>query len=371
MDHIDTCVVGGGVVGLAIGRALSEVSGELLVLEQASDFGQGVSSRNSEVIHAGIYYPQGSLKSVFCRRGKSLLYDYCEKRGIPSQKCGKLIVATTMDEEQTLEKIRQTAFNNGVEDLVYWSKKEIENGEPAVRATSALFSPSTGIISSHELMSSLLADVTNQNGQFVPNTRVVSVTQSAGGFVVACKIEGEAYTFSTRLLVNSAGLGAQQLASHCDFLEKGDIPALYLCKGSYYVYTGRNPFRHLIYPVPEKSGAGLGVHATIDLGGQLKFGPDVEYLDEEDYSLPTGQLDDYDQAIRRYFPDLEINQLRPGYVGIRPKLQGPGDPVRDFVIQSQADHGVAGFVQLFGIESPGLTSSLAIGEHVLGLLHES
>ena len=370
-DHVDTCVIGGGVIGLAIGRALSQVASEVLVLEQADDFGQGVSSRNSEVIHAGIYYPKNSLKSVFCLRGKSLLYEYCKQRNIPAQNCGKLIVATMPEEEEALEKIRLTAFESGVEDLTYWSEQALKKKEPGVRASSALFSPSTGIVSSHELMASLSGDITNQHGQLVLNTRVTSVTRETSGFKLACEIDGEPYSFITRVLVNAAGLGAQDLASQCDFIETKDIPTLYLCKGSYYVYSGRNPFNHLIYPVPEKSGAGLGVHATIDLGGQLKFGPDVEYIEAEDYSLSTSREEAYYRAIRRYFPDLQDGQLQPGYVGIRPKLQGPGDSVRDFVIESQPDHGVRGYVQLFGIESPGLTSSLAIGEYVRDLLKES
>ncbi|HIL95081.1 MAG TPA: NAD(P)/FAD-dependent oxidoreductase, partial [Pseudomonadales bacterium] len=327
-DHIDTCVIGGGVIGLAIGRALSQAASDVLVLEQADDFGTGVSSRNSEVIHAGIYYPGNSLKSVFCLKGKSLLYEYCEQRNIPAQNCGKLIVATIPEEEEALEKIRLTAFDNGVEDLTYWSEQELKKKEPSVRATSVLFSPSTGIVSSHELMSSLSGDIANHQGQLVLNTQVISVTRETSGFTLTCMIDGEPYSIITRVLVNAAGLGAQDLASRSDFIKTTDIPTLYLCKGSYYVFSGSSPFNHLIYPVPEKSGAGLGVHATIDLGGQLKFGPDVEYIDAEDYSLSTDREEAYYGAIRRYFPDLQDGQLQPGYVGIRPKLQGPGDTVR-------------------------------------------
>lgn len=364
MDHVDTCVVGGGVVGLAIARKLAVHSSELFVLEQASDFGQGVSSRNSEVIHAGIYYVQDSLKSRLCLRGKELLYEYCSQRGIAHKRCGKLIVATQPDEEDILEGIVETAKTNGVDDLQRWSAAKIQQLEPAARASAALFSPSTGIISSHELMATYLADISNENGQLVLQTKVNSISKRGDNFLVCCDIEGEKYEFTTRVLVNSAGLGAQKIAESCDFLSTDLIPALHLCKGNYFVYGGKNPFSHLIYPVPEKSGAGLGVHATIDLGGQLKFGPDVEYLDTEDYEVTLSRKTDYVEAVRRYFPGLDADLLNPGYVGIRPKLQGLGDPVRDFDIQTSDVHGVAGLVQLFGIESPGLTSSMAIGEYV-------
>ncbi|MDG1205605.1 MAG: NAD(P)/FAD-dependent oxidoreductase [Pseudomonadales bacterium] len=370
MDHVDTCVIGGGVVGLAIARKLAVHSGELFVLEQESAFGQGVSSRNSEVIHAGIYYAQGSLKSRLCLRGKELLYEYCAQRGVAHNRCGKLIVATEQSEEEILHGIDDTAKKNGVVDLQSWSASKIQKLEPAAKATAALFSPSTGIVSSHELMATYLADVSNENGQLVLQTRVVSVSKQADNFLINCEIEGEKYAFTTRVLVNAAGLGAQRIAEKCDFLSSEQIPPLYLCKGNYFVYAGKNPFSRLIYPVPEKTGAGLGVHATIDLGGQLKFGPDVEYLDSEDYSVNVSRKADYVEAVRRYFPGLQADMLSPGYVGIRPKLQGPGHPVRDFDIQTSESHGISGFVQLFGIESPGLTSSMAIGEYVENALLE-
>lgn len=370
MDHVDTCVIGGGVVGLAIARRLAVHSSELFVLEQEAAFGQGVSSRNSEVIHAGIYYKQDSLKSRLCLRGKELLYEYCAQRGIAHRRCGKLIVATETSEEEILDGIDDTAKKNGVVDLQRWSASKISKREPAASATAALFSPSTGIVSSHELMATYLADMSNENGQLVLQTKVVSISKRGDNFFVSCEIDGEKYEFTTRVLVNSAGLGAQRIAERCDFLKLDQIPSLYLCKGNYFVYAGKNPFSHLIYPVPEKTGAGLGVHATIDLGGQLKFGPDVEYLDAEDYGVNISRKADYVEAIRRYFPSLDANLLNPGYVGIRPKLQGPGDPVRDFEIQTSETHGIGGFVQLFGIESPGLTSSLAIGEYVEAALLE-
>ena len=367
VDQVDTCIVGAGVVGLAIARGLADLSPEIFVLEQAHEFGQGISSRNSEVIHAGIYYPKDTLKAVLCVRGKSLLYEYCQQRKISHRRCGKLIVATDAEEASALTSISDRAFNNGLE---FWSAAKLQQEEPALRAVLALHSPSTGIISSHELMNSLAADITNLAGQIVPKTEVVSITSESGGFLLGCLIDGEPYQIWTRVLINSAGLGAQQLAARCDFINDSDIPSLYLCKGSYFVYSGKNPFKRLIYPVPEKTGAGLGVHATVDLGGQMKFGPDVEYLDEEDYTVGEEGCDRYYASIRRYFPAIERHHLLPGYAGIRPKLQGPDDPVRDFLIQSEIDHGVNGYVQLFGIESPGLTSCLAIAEQVRELLIE-
>ena len=363
-DHVDTCVIGAGVVGLAIARQLSTLAPDLFVLEQADHYGQGISSRNSEVIHAGIYYAQGSMKSRLCLRGKSLLYDYCEKRNVGFRRCGKLIVATSPDEEETLESILQTAHGNGVDDVTFWSGQTLQEQEPEVRASLALFSPSTGIISAHDLMNAMATDIAAGQGQIVPQTSVVAVTRETGRFLLHCLIGGERYQMTCRVLINAAGLGAQDLAYQADFLNHAQIPRLYLCKGNYFTYAGRNPFNHLIYPVPHESGAGLGVHATLDLGGQVKFGPDVQYVDEEDYSVSSNRLDSYYEAIRRYFPALVKSQLQPGYVGIRPKLQGPNSPVEDFVIQSANEHGVPGYVQLFGIESPGLTSSMAIAEYV-------
>ncbi len=369
-DYVDTCVVGGGVIGLAIARELSRQAPETLVLEQAPEFGQGVSSRNSEVIHAGIYYPKNSLKSRFCLRGKNLLYEYCEQRKVDFRNCGKLIVATASEEEEILEGIRITAEGNGVDDLVYWSQSKMRREEPEVSATKALYSPSTGIISSHQLMAAFEADLSLNNGQVVTRTRVMAASRTSDGFLLSCLIDDEPYEISTRVLINAAALGAQTLAMNCDFLNALDVPSLYFCKGSYFVFSGRNPFRHLIYPVPEKSGAGLGVHATIDMGGQLKFGPDVEYVSEEDYTISPSRIGEYLRAIRRYFPVIQQNQLVPGYAGIRPKLQGPDDAARDFLIESAENHGVPGYIQLFGIESPGLTSSMAIAEYVAELLRE-
>lgn len=368
MDHIDTCIVGAGVVGLAIGRRLASPHSDLLVLDCQEQYGQGISSRNSEVIHAGIYYPAKSLKAVLCVTGKQRLYDYCESRHVAARRCGKLIVATSSNEESALEDILEKAHANGVDDLEYWSRQMIDEREPQVKATLGLFSPSTGIVSTHELMTAYLADIEHQGGSFVGGTFVVSVEIHENRFVLRCSVQGEPYEFTCKVLVNSAGLGAQKLASGIKGLDAETIPELHYCKGNYFTLASQSPFNHLIYPVPEKFAAGLGIHATIDLGGQVKFGPDVEYTESEDYSVSMDRLNDYYKAVRRYYPALADGELNPGYVGIRPKLQGPGDPPADFVIQGENIHGIERLVQLFGIESPGLTSSMAIADYVADLV---
>jgi L-2-hydroxyglutarate oxidase LhgO len=370
MDHIDSCVIGAGVVGLAVARKLAEAGREVVVLDREGEFGQGVSSRNSEVIHAGIYYPEGSLKALMCVAGKHKLYDYCESRGVGHQRCGKLIVATEPEEEDVLAGIIAKAEANGVDDLEYWDTARLRREEPNVKATRALFSPSTGIVSSHELMQAYIGDIDTHGGMFVGHTEVLGADYQDGLFILNCRSQGSDYQFSSRTLVNAAALGAQQVAAGFSFIDQATVPPLYYCKGNYYTLSGNSPFNHLIYPVPEKSGAGLGVHATIDLGGQVKFGPDVEYIDEEDYNVATDREADYYEAVRRYFPALADGELTPGYVGIRPKLQGPGDPVEDFVIQDQSVHGVLQLIQLYGIESPGLTSSLAIADEVFRRLQD-
>jgi len=368
-EKVEVCVVGAGVIGLAIARVLANSGKDVLVLEQGPRFGEGVSSRNSEVIHAGIYYPKNSLKAELCVRGKSLLYEYCESRNIRHHRIGKLIVATSPAEEEQLEGIKRQAGDNGVSDLIEVSRQRLEKMEPALNASMALFSPSTGIISAAELMTSLLADLESAGGTLATRTSVTAVQARQAGFTVNCDIENQPYEFQCEQLVNAAGLGAQQLAASIEGLSAEFVPPLFLCKGNYFTYEGRSPFSHLIYPVPERGGAGLGVHATIDLGGQVKFGPDVEYVETEDYSVSGERLGQGVQAIRRYFPSLDPERLVAGYAGIRPKLQGPGDPFCDFAIQGEDAHQVRGLVNLFGIESPGLTSSMAIADTVAARLY--
>lgn len=370
LDHIDTCIVGAGVVGLAIARSLSKRGDSLFLLEQEKSIGQGISSRNSEVIHAGIYYPEGSLKSSLCVEGNKALYEYCLNRNVPFNRCGKLIVAQSETEFSTLEKLLAQAKANGVMDLEFWDENKINHREPSLNALMALYSPSTGIVDSHALMSAYVADISNAGGQVILNTKVVSIKFLDGLFIVSSLIDNESYEFTCKKIVNSAGLGAQNLAGVCDFIDTKRIPKLYLCKGSYVNFTPKNPFQHLIYPLPDANGAGLGVHGTIDIGGQLKFGPNTEYVSTEDY-LPSEEIIKayYDQ-IKHFFPAVQMKDLQLAYSGIRPKLQGPQDSVKDFIVESCEEHGIPGLVQLFGIESPGLTASLAIGDHVASLLNE-
>jgi L-2-hydroxyglutarate oxidase LhgO len=369
MDEVHSCVIGAGVIGLAIGARLAESDGSLFILEEQAAFGQDISARNSEVIHAGIYYPKDSLKARLCVAGKHLLYGYCEERGIAHRRTGKLIVATRSGEEAVLDSILARARDNGVDDLAYWSRQRLNEEEPAVDGTLALFSPSTGIVSAHELMLSLLHDSESSGATFTARTRVTGVDIEKDRFIVHTLIEEkEEYAFCCRVLVNAAGLGAQRVAHQMDGLDECTIPTLHLCKGNYYAHNGRSPFSHLIYPVPDASGAGLGIHATLDLAGQVRFGPDVEYVEEVDYRVSETRVASYYYAIRRYYPGLKDGGLSPAYAGIRPKLQAADGDVEDFVIQGAETHGIEGLVQLYGIESPGLTASLAIADEVGSLL---
>ncbi|MFT7243060.1 MAG: L-2-hydroxyglutarate oxidase LhgO [Candidatus Azotimanducaceae bacterium] len=369
MERVQNIVVGGGVVGLAIAAALATDGREVLVLERGAEIGQGISSRNSEVIHAGIYYAEGTLKGRLCVAGKQQLYEYCIERDIPHRRLGKLIVASSHDEIEVLAGIVDRAQRNGVNDLEPLSQTQIKALEPAVNGVAGLLSPSTGIISAHDLMNSLAGDITNGGGQIATHCNVMHITRGIEGFEVMCDIEGEDYQLGCDRVINAAGLSAQAVARKCEFLpSEVRIPDLHLCRGTYFSYGARSPFEHLIYPVPEKNSVGLGIHATLDIGHQLKFGPDTEYISAEDYQLPDQVPDAYITAIKRYFPSLNVAKLSPGYAGIRPKLSAAGESAADFLIEGQDQHGVEGYIQLFGIESPGLTASLAIGQHVLNQL---
>ena len=368
VETVECVVVGAGVVGLAVARALALSGREVWVLEGGDGIGVGISSRNSEVIHAGIYYPTGSLKARFCVQGKAMLYEYCSERAIPHSRLGKLIVAADEAEVPTLETIRAKAAANGVTDLELLSAGAACALEPALRVAGALMSPSTGIVDSHGLMLSLQADIEHAGGAVVCHAPVRSgraepgrITLEVGG--------GEPMTLQCAVLVNAIGLHAPDLARAITGIPAETIPQAHYCKGSYYSLTGRAPFGHLIYPVPEK--AGLGVHLTIDLGGQARFGPDVEWVEREEYDVDIRRADGFYAAIRRYWPGLPDGALAPGYAGIRPKIGGPSEPAADFMIAGPAEHGIGGLVNLFGIESPGLTSSLAIGAHVAGLVNGS
>lgn len=360
---VECIVVGAGVVGLAIARTLAQQGKEVLIVESESSFGSGVSSRNSEVIHAGLYYPVNSLKAKLCLRGKALLYDYCESHHVPYQRLGKLLVATDESETTQLMSIKRNAEQCGVNDLTVLSAAEAKALEPELHCETALLSPSTGIVDSHALMLSLLGDAEQSGAQLVLNTPLKKV-EIKGPNHFKCYFDDEEQSLiSCAYLVNASGLYATELAKNMLGLDKQHIPeAHYYCKGSYFSYSGKSPFQHLIYPMP--NSAGLGVHLTLDLGGQVKFGPDVTWLDKESYDVDGELVKNFYKAVRRYWPTLKNDTLHPAYAGIRPKLSGPSQAVADFVISSKSQHGVAGLLNLFGIESPGLTAALAIAEKV-------
>jgi L-2-hydroxyglutarate oxidase LhgO len=364
MDEFDCAVIGAGVVGLAVARALALQGREVVVLETEGAIGTGTSSRNSEVIHAGIYYPEGSLKAMLCVEGKQMLYAYAEARGLPHRRCGKLIVATSETQVTQLEAILAKARRNGVDDMVLLTRDEARMLEPQLDCLAALHSPSTGIVDSHALMLSLQGDLENAGGMLALKSPVARAVCGPSGIDLVGE-DGSALRCAT--VVNAAGLNAPLLARRFEGLPPSTIPEAHYAKGSYFTLAGRAPFQRLIYPVPE--AAGLGVHLTLDLGGQAKFGPDVQWVDSPtDLVVDPARGDAFYAEVRRYWPGLPDGALIPGYAGIRPKISGPGEPARDFVIDGPGSHGVPGLVNLFGIESPGLTSSLAIGRHVAELL---
>ncbi|WP_456316890.1 NAD(P)/FAD-dependent oxidoreductase [Teichococcus globiformis] len=362
---MDCVVVGAGVVGLAIARRLALAGREVLVLEAAEAIGTETSSRNSEVIHAGIYYPKGSLMATSCVVGKQMLYQYCEERGVPHRRCGKLIVATNAEERDKLASIQARAAANGVPDLRLLSSAEAVELEPAVACTAALLSPSTGIIDSHAYMLALQGDAENAGAAFVFHSPVVGGRLLPEGGAELEVGGAEPMALRCSLLINAAGLHAPRLARALEGLPAEFIPSAYYAKGNYFTLTGRSPFTRLIYPVPVPGG--LGTHLTIDLGGQCRFGPDVEWIPSISYDVDPRRGKSFYAAIRRYWPSLPDEALQPGYSGIRPKITGPGEAAQDFVVQGPALHGRSGLVNLFGIESPGLTASLALAEHVHGL----
>ena len=360
MDQVDAVVVGAGVVGLAVARALALQGREVLVLEAADAIGTGTSARNSEVIHAGMYYAPGSLKAQLCVQGKQMLYAYCAERGIGHQRCGKLIVATDAGQLAQLENIRAQAAANGVLDLVLLDRAGARALEPQLECTGALLSPSTGIVDSHGLMLALLGDLENAGGVLALNSPL-ALMESAQAAIILEAVDGT--RLQARTVVNAAGLQAPALARRCAGLDARWVPTPYFAKGNYFTLSGRAPFTHLIYPAPQ--AAGLGVHLTLDLGGQAKFGPDVQWVDSpDDLVVDPARGDAFYAEVRKYWPGLPDGALQPGYAGIRPKIQAPHEAAKDFLIQGPAVHGVPGLVNLFGIESPGLTSCLAIGDYV-------
>jgi L-2-hydroxyglutarate oxidase LhgO len=363
LDRVDAVVAGAGVVGLACARELARRGLETVVVEASDGIGNGTSSRNSEVVHAGIHDAPGSLKTTLCVAGRRLLYPYCEARGVAHRRCGKFVVAATPAQVDALRAIEARARANGVEGLRWLRGSEARALEPALEVEAALLSSATGIVDSHALMLALLADLEHAGGALVLRSPVEAATVARAGFVV--RVGGaEPIEIATRVFVNAAGLFAPSLARRIDGLDRACIPTPHFAKGNYYALAGRSPFARLVYPVPEPGG--LGVHLTLDLAGQARFGPDVEWLAPQtapeaiDYTVDPARSERFYAAIRRWWPGLRDGALSPAYSGVRPKLQGPGEPVRDFVLQGPEAHGVAGLVNLFGIESPGLTAALAI-----------
>jgi L-2-hydroxyglutarate oxidase LhgO len=361
MDKVECVVIGAGVIGLAVARRLARAGREVIVLEAAEGIGTVTSSRNSEVIHAGIYYPAGSLMARMCVSGKRALYEYCGDHGIPHRNCGKLIVATAPKETLRLQSIRAHAEANGVLDLQTLSGEAARALEPALNCDAALLSPSTGIIDSHAFMLALRGDAEDAGAACAFHTPLLRAKALAG------RIELDAggiapITLECRLLVNAAGLGAPAVARSIDGMPIDLVPQAYLAKGNYFSCSARAPFSRLIYPVPEPGG--LGVHLTLDMAGQARFGPDVEWIDAIDYAVDPARAERFYPAIRRYWPALPDGALMPSYSGIRPKIVPPAVAVQDFLIQGPPHHGVDGLINLFGIESPGLTSSLAIADYV-------
>ena len=363
--EVDCVVAGAGVIGLAIARALALSGRGVLIVEAEDAIGTGISSRNSEVIHAGIYYRQGSLKARLCVAGRRLLYDYAESHGVPHRRCGKLIVATSGAQSADLDRIAAHAAGNGVEDLRRIGRAEAEALEPALFCTEALFSPSTGIIDGQAFMRALLGDAQAAGADIVFRTRISGGEIVNGGVRLTCEGE-EPCVLDANWLVNAAGLAAPALARTLEGFPAEAAPTTHWAKGNYFTLAGAAPFARLIYPAPEAGG--LGVHLTLDMGGQARFGPDVEWVDAPNYQVDPARGDKFYAAIRKYWPALKNGALAPAYAGVRPKISAPGAPDADFVIQGPETHGAAGVVNLFGIESPGLTSALAIGAHVADLI---
>lgn len=363
MDGVDIVIVGAGVIGLAIGRQLAMAGHEIIIFEREHAIGTGISSRNSEVIHAGLYYPPNSLKASLCVKGKRLLYDFCAAHNVPHLKCGKLIVAKSEREQLILATIKKRAEQCDVMDIEWLNKPDIQQLEPKLDADFALMSPSTGIIDGHQYMLSLQGEYEAHGGVISFNTNFLSASREGQDSHWMIKAGGaEIIDIKANWIINAAGLDAQNVARRIAPCPDEIIPTSYFAKGHYFIYSSKPPFKHLVYPVPELGG--LGIHATQDLGGQVKFGPDVEWVDNIDYGFDDSRRDRFVEVIQKYFPGLNADKLIPGYTGIRPKLSGLGEASADFRIDGPSFHNITGLINLFGLESPGLTSSLAIASEV-------
>lgn len=363
-DQFDVVVIGAGIVGLAVARVFALRGLSVLVLERNARPVEETSSRNSGVIHSGIYYPTGSLKARLCVEGRGRLYEYMERKGVSHRRCGKLIVAQA-GQEPKLEALQRQAIKNGVTDLLTLSPAEVHEYEPAVRCTAGLWCPSTGILDVHELAHALIADLEAAGGAIVYHTAVESARLGTGAARIACRSGEEATELASTVVINSAGLDAVALLHRFEGYPAALLRTAWYAKGNYFSLSGAKPFRHLVYPMPNE--AGLGIHATLDLDGATRFGPNVEWVSSPDYVVDPRHAAEFYGSIRSYWPDLADGALQPGYAGVRPKLVGPGAKAADFVIEGPEDHGCNGLINLLGIESPGLTSALAVGEHVAGL----
>jgi L-2-hydroxyglutarate oxidase LhgO len=361
MFETDAVVVGAGVIGLAVARALALKGLDVIVLESESAIGQHTSSRNSEVIHAGIYYPHGSLKAQLCVEGRERLYEFCISRKVPFKQCGKLIVAASMEDIPKLEFLHDAGRRNSVDDLRFIGADEARSLEPELCCEAALLSPSTGILDTHTYMLALLGEAEDHGARVALKTPFEGAASNAGGFVVSTG-GAEPAKIQSRLLINAAGLFATDVAARIEGLSPEHVRRTYWAKGNYFSYGRRTPFQHLIYPTPEPGG--LGVHLTLDLAGSARFGPDVCWVDSIEYKVDETRKQAFADAIKRYWPALDPDMLLPGYCGIRPKLSGPEEPIKDFVIQWVDERDMNGLVNLFGIESPGITASLALAEAI-------
>ena len=365
MDKVDCAVVGAGVVGLAVARALALAGREVIVLEAHNCIGSEISSRNSEVIHAGIYYPKASLKARFCVDGRNHLYHYCKEHNVPFKRCGKYIIATSEQQQHDLQAILEKARTNGVDDIVPLDGAEMLSREPEVRCLSALWSPSTGIIDSHAYMLAMQADLEDAGGVVVFDSNVTGGKKTNDMVEIMVRNGDECIRLLANTVVNCAGLHGDKLARAFDGIDTKALPVYSYAKGNYFSCSGDSPFNSLIYPVPNEYG--LGVHVTLDMTGNIRFGPDVEWVDKINYEVDPKRGAPFYEAIRSYWPEIENRTLYPAYSGIRPKINGKGSPAADFCIQGKDQHGIPGLINLFGIESPGLTSSLALADYVCEL----
>jgi L-2-hydroxyglutarate oxidase LhgO len=373
MMDADITIIGAGVVGLAIAENVSKTHNNVFLIEKHTSFGQETSSRNSEVIHAGIYYTKDSLKARLCVEGKWMIYDYCKKYDIPFNNCGKLIVATSEEEISVIEGIRLTALKNGVDDLSFIEREQISKLEPNIFALKALFSPSTGIVDSHSLMKQYETNTYNNGCQIVYGSEVTGISQIENGYKINLfDADKKNYSFTTRILINSAGLTSDKVSEMVGI--KDDSLKILFCKGEYFrINPPKNRLiNRLVYPVPHQNMEGIGIHVTIDMGGGVKLGPDVKYLESNiyDYKVTASKQETFYKSVKKFLPFLEFDDIAPEMAGIRPKIQKPGEPLRDFYIMEETSRGYPGFINLIGMESPGLTSSIAIAKYVNGLIND-